>query len=443
MERINRSVTISESLLFMGIATTNPTPATPTVSRERLAWMVLLISFSVCAILSFAIPYSIVSYVNGSSVSRIATGQGTSGTALIERPDLPGDALVRINSGEARDITEGSVIRTDNTTQLLVEFFDGSTLTIFPDSVVILSEMRQPSFPGYTAQPDRIVLRVTDGRVRVQVAPTPERVRHFEIQTPHAPSPQGGIVLEGGSYAIETATDMTHVSVRSGTAVVKGQTGNPVSVTDNERAEIPLGAAAGGPFPTQRNLLANPNFDRLESSVPISAGPLAQGWFVVSEQGGDGGTVDGTVEVDTSGVSRALHFMRQGSGNNHGETSVVQQVDKLVGDYSLVQLRFDVRIVSQSLSGGGLLSSEFPLIVRVDYQDQYGNPQYWTQGFYCQNTAGYNIVGGVEVPCGTRRNIEIALNAIPNAPTALTSIEFYASGWDWDVYVSDVEITVE
>lgn len=427
----------------MGVATTNPTPSAPTVSRERLAWMVLLISFAVCAVLGVTIPYGIISYLNGSTVSRIATGQGTIGTALIERPDLPGDALVRINSGEVRDITEGSVIRTDDTTQLLVEFFDGSTLTVFPDSVVTLSEMRQPSFPGYTSQPDRIVVRVADGRVRVQVGATPERPRRFEIQTPHAPSPQGGIVLESGSYAIETATDITHVAARSGSASVKGQTGNAITLTDNERAEIPLGAAAAGPFPSRRNLLANPNFDRLESSVPISAGPLAQGWFVVSEQGGDGGIVDGKVEVDTSGVSRALHFSRVGSGNNHGETSVVQQLGKLVGDYNLLLLRFDVRIESQSLSGGGLLSSEFPLIMRVDYKDQYGNPQYWTQGFYCQNTAGYNIVGGENVPCGTRRTFELNLKQLLNTPTTIESIEFYASGWDWDVYVSDVELTVE
>src|SRR5688572_8659812 len=175
----------------MGVATTNPTPSTPTVSRERLAWMVLLISFSVFALLCVTIPYGIISYLNGSTVSRIAIGQGTVGTALIERPDLPGDALVRINSGEVRDITEGSVIRTDDTTHLLVEFFDGSTLTVFPDSVVTLSEMRQPSFPGYTPQPDRIVVRVADGRVRVQVGVAPERPRRFEIQTPQAPSPQG------------------------------------------------------------------------------------------------------------------------------------------------------------------------------------------------------------------------------------------------------------
>lgn len=427
----------------MGVATTNPTPATPTVSRERLAWMVLLGSFAVFAFLCVTIPYGIVSYLNSSTVSRIATGQGTSGTALIERPDLPGDALVRINSGEARDITEGSVIRTDDTTQLLIEFFDGSSLTVFPESVVTLSEMRQPSFPSYTTQPDRIVVRVSDGRIRVQVAPSLERPRRFEVQTPHAPSPQGGIVLETGSYAIETATDITHVAARSGTAFVKGQTGNAIALSDNERAEIPLGSAATGPFPARRNLLANPNFDRLESSVPISAGPLAQGWFVVSEQGGDGGTVDGQVEVETSGVSRALHFVRAGSGNNHGETSVVQQLGKLVGDYNVLLLRFDVRIDSQSLSGGGLLSSEFPLIVRVDYKDQYGNPQYWTQGFYCQNTAGYNIVGGENVPCGTRRTFELNLKQLLNTPTSIESIEYYASGWDWDLYVSDVELTVE
>ncbi len=428
----------------MSIIVQDKPPVSHTFSRERVAWLVLLGSFLVCVVLGVTIPYTIYRYLDGSTIERLASGQGTSGTTLIDKPDLPGDALVRINSGEGRaDINEGSIIRTDATSQLLVEFFDGTTLTVYPNSIVTLTEMRQSRFEQYTSRADRVTVKVSVGRVRVQVVPTADHPRQFEVQTPQAPGPQGGIILESGSYAIESSTDITHVSVRSGNAVVKGQTGNAVPLTDDERAEINLGEAAVGPLPARRNLVSNPNFERLDASTPISAGPLADGWFVVSQQGGDGGTVDGTVEVQTQGVTRGLHFLRTNSGNNHGETAVVQQVGKLVGDYDMLTLRFDVQIVNQSLSGGGVQSSEFPMILRVDYKDQYGNPQYWTQGFYCQNPAGYNVINGENLPCNTRRSFELDLKRFLNNATTLDSIQFYASGWDWDVFVSDVELTVE
>lgn len=414
-----------------------------TGSRERTAWGVLLGAFSLCIVLMVSVPSGGYWYWQNALTPRTANAQGTSGITLVGQPDLPGDAVLRLNAGEERDdIPVGSNIRTDGTSQLLVTFFDGSTLTIYPNSVVVLQEMSRPQFES-NSQPDRLVVRVNSGRVRAQVSDLTDRPRHFEIQTAQAPGPTGGIVLERGSYAIETNNQMTHVSVRVGSAQVKGQTGNAIQLVQEERAEIPLGSAAVGPLPARRNLLDNPNFERLEAAVPISGGPLAEGWTVVSAQGGDGGTVDGTVEVVTAGVARALHFVRRASNNNHGETTVIQQLNALVKDYNRLALRFDVRIVEQSLSGGGVQSSEFPLMVRVDYQDQYGSEYLWTHGFYCQNTAGYTVLGGTELPCDTLRSFEFDLMRLLNNPTTITSVEWYASGWDWNAYVSDVEMVAE
>ncbi len=412
------------------------------ISREKMAGGILLAAFVVFLFFFFGIPISIWWYIDHASIPQLAKVQGTSGVTLLSDPNLRADAVVQIAEGERRaNLIEGSTLRTDANSQILVEFFDRSTLAIFPNSDVTLYEMRRPRFES-SSEVERLVVVINHGRVRAQVAENKPTVS-FEIQTLQSPAPHGGIMLETGSYAIETSNEVTHVSVRSGKALVHGQTGQEIKLESNERAEIALGAAAIGPLPTKRNLLVNSDFRKLEVSEGISEGILAEGWNVISNQGGDGGQVNGTVEVVPTSSTRALHFVRVKSEGNHGQTTVTQEVNKLVGDYLSLILRLDVRVVNQSLSGGGIQSSEYPLIVRVNYKNHYGNAQHWTWGFHCKNPDNYNTLHGSKIPCDTRVTFESNLKKELEEALTIDSIQLYASGWDWDVYVSDLELTAE
>ncbi|MBA3531483.1 MAG: FecR domain-containing protein [Ardenticatenales bacterium] len=424
-----------------------PAPKSPSaklLTREQLAWVILLASFTLCVLFSILVPLGGNWYLHYASISQVAEVQGTSGTTLTKLPSRS-DPIAIVGGSSKEDVIEGSFLTTDASSQALIVFFDGSAVTIFPNSKVTLSEMRRPRF-GQSDQPNRIVLEVELGRVRVQLASATNRALHFEVQTPQSPGPHGGILLEPASYAsyaIEASNEVTHISVRSGRAEVRGQTGHTITLEPNERAEIPLGAAANGPLPAKRNLLVNSNFRNPEMAFPISHGMLVAGWLAESDQGGDGASVDGTVDVVTTGATRAIHFVRRGSNNNHGETAVFQQLDKLVGDYLSLTLRFRVRIVEQSLGGGGEQSSEYPMIVRVDYKDNDGNDRYWTQGFYYRNEAGYNIMNGTSIPRDTWFTFEANLKEVLDDLHLLKSIEFYSSGWDWNVYISEVELIAE
>ncbi|MGH2544247.1 MAG: FecR domain-containing protein [Ardenticatenaceae bacterium] len=412
------------------------------ISRERMAWTVLIVAFAVFVVLAVTIPLAIGWYVQNASVAQLANIQGTRGVTLVESANPRLDVVGAVEVGRAEAVVEGGVLRVDPASQASVVFFDRSTLTLFPNSTVTLDIMRKPRF-ARSERPNQIVVTLHSGRVRAQIAPAGDPAIHFEIHTPQTLAPQGGILLQPGSYAIETSNEMSHISVRMGTALVNGQTGQQTRLQANERAEIALGAAAVGPLPAKRNLVVNSDFQNPEEAAPISAGHLVAGWFALSDQGGDGGSVDGTVEVVTTGTSRALHLYREGSNNNHGETGVIQKVDKLVGDYLSLLLRLDVELVNQSLSGGGEQSSEFPLIVRVDYTDGNGNPQHWTHGFYYHNTAGYNIRDGEQIPQNARYSYEVDLKEVLSDPQRINTIEIYASGWDWDAYASGVELIAE
>ncbi|MGD2207755.1 MAG: hypothetical protein PVH17_13350, partial [Anaerolineae bacterium] len=113
----------------------------------------------------------------------------------------------------------------------------------------------------------------------------------------------------------------------------------------------------------------------------------------------------------------------------------------------------DIKLNFQNLSGGGLLSSEFPVIIRLDYKDRWGNDQFWTHGFYYQNQAGYPIASdpwgrpsGEKIPQGVWYPYESS-NLLEllgdNRPAHMTGLTVYASGWNYDSLVSEIQLIVE
>jgi hypothetical protein len=106
-------------------------------------------------------------------------------------------------------------------------------------------------------------------------------------------------------------------------------------------------------------------------------------------------------------------------------------------------------LLYQSLSGGGVLHSEYPIMVRLDYQDAYGNPNHWVQGFYYENPANYPISNGMEIPRNVWYSyesgnlIELIESRGDVKPAHLISIRIYASGHDYQSMVTEVELVAK
>jgi hypothetical protein len=97
------------------------------------------------------------------------------------------------------------------------------------------------------------------------------------------------------------------------------------------------------------------------------------------------------------------------------------------------------------LSGGGVVSSEDPLIRRLKYRDVYGSEAEWVHGFYYQNTAnnptnnGELVLSNVWLPYESGNLLE----TLDPRPFFITSIQVYASGWDYDSFVTGIRLIVE
>ena len=391
---------------------------------EKRAWTTLLIAFGIFCLGVISCPLGIRWYLMTATQIQMAQLEVIDGTILYNTPGQfsPGGitAVAQV-SGKAE-------FKTDETSWGTLTFFDESSAVMYSKTELRILDTRTAQF-SVSNQPDVITLWVNGGRVRLTVAPPGERDRRFEVHTPHAIAR-----LDKGSYSVEVSNQETEIAVREGQATVSGS-GSVKEVNKGERTDVVLGQPPADPVPAERSLVENGSFrDRLDH------------WSVYNEQGVDGGVVNGQAEVVISSDRYAVRLARMGEDGNHCETGIIQDLNKDVRDYDSLKLHADVQLLYQSLSGGGYLSSEFPVIVRVDYKDQYGIDRFWTHGFYYQNDSNFPIEKGTQIPryrwypYETENLMELLGDLRPNW---VTSIRLYASGWNYQSMVSEVGLIVE
>jgi hypothetical protein len=393
---------------------------------ERTAWTVLLSAFATFCLLAVSVPLGIRWYIiNATSTPKTAL-TAISGTILVEERGQARPLAVT----EGIEASEGASIKTDSTSQAILTFLEDSTATLYNDTQVVLLRTRMPRF-SLSPRPNTIILEVKKGRVRIGAAPAIDSPLYFEVRSPH-----GVAVLEEGSYSVEVTDEQTQIVVRYGQALATAA-GATVELNQGQRTTIAVGEAPADPMPAAQPLVVNGNFQQ----------DLSAGWIAYNEQGIDEGQVDGEVEIVSSGNRRALFFSRMGEDGNHCETGIIQKTDKDIRDFTSLKLHLDVRLIYQSLSGGGFFSSEFPIMIRLDYKDPYGNDRFWVHGFYYQNDENYpmaqygeQIPRYVWYPYETGNLLEILADT---RPTYINAIRIYASGWEYQSMISEVGLTVE
>ncbi len=391
---------------------------------ERLAWMILAIAFAVFCFLAAGIPLGIRWYViNATQVHKMSLA-AIRGTVQVQEPEAEVPIAV---TGTKDDVPEGSTITTDATSQAFVEFFEDSTLHLYNKTQVIIHKTQSPRF-GLSSEPNTITLEVTGGRARIGVAPSMASPLNFRVQTPHA-----AVELEeDGSYSVEVSSEEFQLTVRDGRAKVMAM-GKAVELGPGERTTVEIGREPLGPLPAERDLIVNGDFKE----------PLTVGWRDYHSQV-DPDEVSGKAEILVVGDRQAVRFWRMGKAANHGETGIIQVIDKDVRDFTSLELYISVRLLDQSLAGGGTLSSEFPIIVRLDYKDPNGNDNFWTHGFYFKDPIeNWPIIDGEKIPRFVwypyeSPNLMEQLGDVK--PAHITSIRIYASGWDYQSMASQVQL---
>lgn len=399
---------------------------------ERLAWTVLGAAFLTFCLLITSVPLGIRFYLRTSYRDQEVQLERIEGTIQVRKAD--GSAPQAVT--DAATLGPGDRVVLGSTDWASLGFFERSNVFLFGNTDVELTRVRSPRFE-MSEDPNEVILTLAEGMVRAGVALPTGRDTHFQVLTPHAT-----INLTEGSYRIEVTNPSSQITVLRGEALVRSPT-TRLRLPQGMRTRVDLAGVVADPLPAAQNLVVNGDFQE----------PLATGW-ITDTHVLDPAVSPPAIELIPDGGRRAVRLVRrEADDGNHTEARIEQKLDHDVRDFRVLEVALDVRLEFQSLSGGGQLSSEFPVIVLLNYKDRWNNDQFWTHGFYYQNRdryaiasdawgrpAGEQIPRGVWYPYESGNLFELLGDS---APVHITGLEVYASGWNYESLVSEIQLIVE
>ena len=401
---------------------------------ERLAWAVIVAAFIVFSLLAVTIPLTVRYTMRYATVSQEVRLEPTLGTLLVY--STPNAEPVSV-TGIKQDLVEGMrIVAGDDSTQGTLVFLGTSeteqalgSVQIYAGASLEVQRVRRPMFSG-SPEPYQVRLRLDQGQARIFSHSGDGRPLHVDLQTPH-----GLIALASGSYQVSVGANQTDVTVRTGQATMRHLSSREVVVDAGLRAWMTPDDLTQEPVSAELNLLRNGSFSE----------PMLDTWqsYVIADN-----VIPGSVRIVEREGRRVAHFIRQGEENVPTEVGITQDVNKDVNVYDTLLLQLDVKLMHQSLSGAGYLSSEFPLRVEINYTDIYGKPLSWGHGFYYRDPENENwrIINGEKIPpyiWYTYRSPNLLDLLRDTRPARINSVRIYASGWNYQSIVSEVYLLVE
>ncbi|HLH23873.1 MAG TPA: FecR domain-containing protein [Chloroflexota bacterium] len=406
------------------IATTFP-PAEARAARtpeqaQRLAWRVLLGAFAIWLGLAGGGVYALTAWLRTATVPAAANLQIDQGVVLLQErgagPPLSARAGMAMQEGDALEVTEGALAR--------LELPGQGVVRLGPRARLVLAKLRAGRFAPAAGV---LAFQHIAGALRVEVAPA--AAQPLGLETPY-----GTVTMNAGDYVVQIDGPRAQVLVRQGAATVSVGANPPLALAAGERAQLAANAAASGPYPGGANLITNGDF----------AADLA-GWQARDTQEPNRPDRLGvrTIEQEPlDGVPHAaLRVSRQSRFQTHNETGLVQPLNADVSVYPRLVLSARVKVRSASLSGGGYLDTEYPLMFRLRYRDAAGNGQTWYRGFYYQNPERRPADHGELVPENTWVRFQLDLAQLPEPPVFLYALEVLGAGHDFDALVTDIQLT--
>lgn len=417
-------------------------------AQTRSAWRILLVSFACFSLLAAGVTAGFTTYranatkPRGGNVRQIVTGNQTQ--VRSRQQSFWHDIA------EGGSISEGDTIRTGDDTQIKVSLFDDSVVELSANTEVTFDRLRASQYIDknaaialhqdygrliVTANPDTIYNRVLiDVRSLGSTIEARQSGTRFRV-----------LVLPGQ----QDSPGRVDVSVLNGPDVTVDGAGQRVTVANGQQSIVSVGAAPTAPSVKQRDLVENGAF-RLGVNTQDQ---LPTHWEGYADDGGDGGNVRATESIVPETVRgqpvNALHFSRTGGNVDSDLIGVKQSLAfSELDEFDSVVLSADVKIVSHSLSGGGTLGSEYPVVFLVRYVSAKNDPIEVGRAFYTQNDDGNrtatNVLQGIQIKPGVWADtFHWDLKQAYPAPYKLVSIQVYASGHDYDAYVANLSIVAK
>jgi hypothetical protein len=452
-------------------------------NNERLAWGVIWVAFAIFCIMFAVGAVGVYYFLFNSTVPvqtqlRVSRGTlGVTGTDLLElvvrnpRYLLPGDAVNIPADSQA-------VLYLDDTR--LGDTFVAA-ITMRNDSSITFSEASRPRFE-WSTEGYRVQLGNVRGDFDVLISPDLGRGVFIELQTATG---DRLFLTDAGRYLITARGDALEVANLDGTALlVSEDRASTRAIPAGQRGILRLASNQIDSRPGYINLVGETSFREnailvTDSNVLAEQTTALTNWVCADPPHDPPRGVSTFSQIDGRAT---VHILRGDDATTHGETRCTQRfgpgalgVD--ISGYTYLAVRATFRVDAQSLAVCGVVASECPLMVNMQYVPSGVNAEAvterdpndfgaiispltesparnWYKGFYivpagerpsplrCDSCAQeHSFIRAGEWYTYDSGNL---LASIPESqrPRYLLNVSFYASGHQYDVYVSDLMLLV-
>jgi hypothetical protein len=391
------------------------------VRAARRAWLILWLALATfCVLLGSAIKYA-TEYVSTAAIDLPAQIETVRGHVFVQRP---GGTTTLLSSPQ---IAEGALLiaeRDSDAATASIRLFDQSRVTVQTGAQLELSRMQVGRFINQHA----VLLRQLAGPVRY------ETVGPVDVQAPN------GLVHLGGRGDVTLWIDgaQTRVLVYEGEARLEAS-GASVVVSRDQQATIGADRRISELGPRATQLLNNGDFVQhddgwIKHDVPN--GPLDVNGLRFWVSGPD----------DAARSLPALRIVRESVRMEHGETGLKRPLNLNVSGFRHLWLQAWVRVDGASLSGGGQLGSEYPMMLVMHYEGPLPDSRPdWTHGFYTSNPENRPVRDAEQWSAGTWKQYRVDLmDTEPSRlPYRLLDLQVMGQGHSYDARIADIQLIGE
>jgi len=313
------------------------------------------------------------------------------------------------------------------------------TVQLNGDTKITVEHAWTPRFT-MSKLPHAVTLNVQHGANLHITVEGNDRSTRLYLQTPN-----GTIRMEEGTYAAVVGAARTEFTVISGRAHLSDPaTGEEPVLIASQHTEL-TAEGIGEIWIGERNVLRNRN-GGFEA-------PLEEYWKIEHVHSPE--EPQGTVRQIRIGNDRQIVLFER-FGRSHAQTIIKQEIGQDIRGAKSLYVRARVRVDTQTLGVCGSLGTECPIMIRIYFTDQTGNPRReWLQGFYAlpgtdsplclscewkaehiqvpQASVWYNYESDDLLPLFLAQNIE---------PVSIESVEVYASGHIYSSAIDEIAILV-
>jgi hypothetical protein len=394
------------------------------VRAERRAWLLLWVAFATFCALIFAGVKFAIDYVSTAEVDQGARVTGSRGQVVFV---LPGSTEKTLLGGRT-ELGVGTMLALDRTTVASadLQLFDDSKIKVLGGASVELTRMEVGRFINQHS----LVLTQSSGPIRYSTGGP------MDVVVPN------GLVQLGahGDYTVWIDGEVTRVLTYAGEARLNAS-GAALSVSEGRMGSIDAARQLPPTIDRHVPLLANADFGLHDQNW--------QSWDKPNSPLDVNGTrfwVPGP--PDLSPQSTALRVLRESSKAEHGETGLIQKLDRDVSGFRHLWLKAYVRVDYADLSGGGTLNSEYPMMLQLRYEGPAEGTQYpWAVGFYYSKEDNRVVPDylGKFWPQGEWMPYEVDLmdTEASSAPYRLIEFAVMGQGHSYDARVAGISLIGE